>query len=95
MPITNQVILNELVHIKVSITDLKDTQAKQGKQILDILLNNAKIDGQKEEKKKIISLRSNDKFMFWTMIASLATTIGVIIAAITLVIIIIPKGVTQ
>lgn len=85
MPITNQQIFSELQEVKTSIKDLKETQQAQGKQILDILLKEAKEDGKKEGEEILIHRRKNDKVMFWTTVASLATGIGSIITVITFV----------
>jgi hypothetical protein len=84
MPVTNQQIFTELQEVKSSIKTLEFNQSAQGKQILDILLDNAKKEGKEEGKLESKSRRSNDKLMFWTVIASLATGIGSIVAVITL-----------
>lgn len=91
--ITNQQIFTELKEVKSSITDLKKTQNDQGNKILEILLRNAKKDGIEEGESLIKNRRKNDKVIFWTTIASMATAIGCIVAVITLIVMIYPKGI--
>ncbi len=90
-PVTNQQIFAELQNVNLSIKNLETNQEKQGKQILDILLKNAKEDGKKEGEAIVKVRRKNEKIMLWTVIASLATAIGCVIAVASFISSMIPK----
>ena len=98
MSVTNQQILTAITEVRSDVSNLKTTQEKQGKEILDILLRNAKKDGeetalkekQKEEEVKR-ERRKGNKVLFWTAIAGFGTAVAAIAGVVTLFLTILPR----
>jgi len=98
LSVTNQQILTAIAEVRSDVSNLKTTQEKQGKEILDILLRNAKKDGeetalkekQKEEEVKR-ERRKGNKVLFWTAIAGFGTAVAAIAGVVTLFLTILPR----
>ena len=98
MSVTNQQILTAITEVKTNVSNLKTTQEKQGKEILDILLRNAKKDGEEQatkEKQKEEEIRrerrKGNKVLFWTAIAGFGTAIMAIAGVVTLFLAVLPR----